>query len=137
MDKETGRLKLDRVLRSSVGYPTDYGYIPDTEASDGDPLDVAVIGRFPVLPGSIVKVRPIGLFKMVDNGEDDEKILAVPEDDFYYDSWKELDDVPEPLRLEIEQFFATYKVLEKKLVEPKGWGSRAEAEEMIKKAAVK
>ncbi|MCL5006570.1 MAG: inorganic diphosphatase [Patescibacteria group bacterium] len=136
-DEKTGRLKLDRVLRSSVDYPADYGFMPDTKGNDGDPLDILVITRFPLLPGSLVNARPVGLFKMVDKGEPDEKIIAVPEDDFYYDSWKELDDIPEPLRLEINQFFATYKVLEKKLVEPKGWGSRAEAEEVITKASAK
>ncbi|MCL5016286.1 MAG: inorganic diphosphatase [Patescibacteria group bacterium] len=134
-DEKSGRLKLDRVLRSSVAFPADYGFVPETKGNDGDPLDVMIITRFPLIPGSLVNARPIGLFKMIDKGEHDEKIIAVPEDDFYYDSWKELEDVPEPLRLEIEQFFLTYKVLEKKVVSSEGWGSRAEAEEMVKKAA--
>lgn len=134
LDEKTGRLRLDRVLRSSVGYPADYGLMPETRSSDGDPLDVMVIARFPLLPGSLLKARPVALFKMIDKGEEDEKVIAVPADDFYYDSWKELEDVPMPLRQEIEQFFVTYKVLENKLVESKGWGTRQEAEEIIKKA---
>lgn len=133
-DEKTGRLKLDRVLRSSVAFPADYGFMPDTKGNDGDPLDIMVITRFPLLPASLLNARPIGLFKMIDKGEHDEKIIAVPEDDFYYDSYKELEDIPEPQRMEIEQFFLTYKVLEKKTVTSEGWGSRAEAEEMIKKS---
>lgn len=134
LDKETGKIKLDRVLRSSVGYPTDYGYIPDTLCDDGDPLDVLVINRFSTFPGCVVPVRPIGIFKMIDKGENDEKIIAVTEGDVYFDSWKDLKDAPESLIKEIEEFFMTYKNLEKKKVESNGWGGAAEAEAMIKKA---
>src|SRR5690349_20119677 len=96
LDKKTGRIKLDRVLRSSVGYPADYGYLPDTLCEDGDPLDVLVVNRFSTFPGCEVSVRPLGVFKMIDKGENDENIIAVPDGDNYYDSWKDLKDVPEP-----------------------------------------
>ncbi len=136
-DKESGRIMLDRVLHSSVAYPADYGFIPDTHYDDGDPLDVAVLVRFPTVPGCVIPARPVGVLKMVDTGENDEKIIAVPEKDPYFASWKELDDVPEPLRNEISEFFATYKSLEKgKHVEVKGWGSRQEAEEIIQKSTI-
>lgn len=131
LDKESGRIKLDRVLRSSVGYPADYGMLPGTMCDDGDPLDVLVINRFSTFPGCLVDVRPIGIFRMVDKGENDEKILAVPVGDVYYDSWKDLKDVPESLIKEIEQFFMTYKALENKKVESNGWGGVTEAEKFI------
>jgi inorganic pyrophosphatase len=138
LDKESGRIRLDRVLRSSVGYPAEYGFIPDTHYSDGDPLDIMVIMRFPTLPGCIVRARPIGVLKMVDTGEHDEKIIAVPADDVYYDSWKNINDVPEPLRNEISEFFSTYKKLEKKKwVKVKGFGGRNEAEAIIKKSRIR
>ncbi len=131
LDKESGRLRLDRVLRSSVGFPFDYGFVPDTVSEDGDPLDVLVINRFPTVPGCVVPVRTIGVFKMIDTGESDDKIVAVPAGDNYYESWADLNDIPQALRDEIEEFFRTYKELEKKYVEPKGWGRAKEAEEII------
>jgi inorganic pyrophosphatase len=138
VDKKTGRIMLDRVLRSSVGYPADYGFVPDTLYEDGDPLDVLVITRFATVPGCGIPARPIGVLKMMDTGESDEKIIAVPEGDVYFESWKELKDVPEAFLNEINQFFASYKALEKgKHVEIKGWGDRKEAEEIVKKSAIK
>ncbi len=138
IDKKSGHIKLDRVLRSSVGYPADYGFIPNTHYSDGDPLDILVIIRFPTVPGCIVSTRPIGVLRMIDTGEHDEKIIAVPDDDPYYDSWKDIKDVPKALRHEIAHFFATYKELEKKKwVKLRGFGSKSEAEKIIKKSRVK
>lgn len=135
LDKESGKIKLDRVLRSSVGYPTDYGYVENTLSDDGDPLDVMVINRFSTFPGCVVPTRPLGVFYMIDGGDNDEKILAVPEGDAYFDSWKDLNDVPENLIKEIEEFYKTYKNLEPgKTVEVKGWGSLKEAEELIERA---
>lgn len=135
LDKKTGRIKLDRVLYSSVAYPTDYGFIPDTHADDGDPLDVLVITRFPTFPGCMVEARPIALIDMIDTKEGDEKIIAVPENDPQFESWKELEDIPGALRNEINEFFKTYKNLEPgKFVEIQGWKGRQEAEAMVKKS---
>lgn len=135
LDKESGRIKLDRVLHSSVAYPADYGLIPDTTSADGDPLDVLVITRFPTFPGCVVEARPIALIDMIDTKEGDEKIVAVPVGDPQFASWNDLTDIPEALKNEINEFFRTYKNLEPdKFVEIKGWEGRKEAEEMIKKS---
>jgi len=132
LNKVTGRIALDRVLRSSVGYPADYGMVPNTLCDDGDPLDVLIINRYPTFPGCEVSVRPLGVFKMVDTGENDEKIIAVPDKDNYFESWSDLKDVPKPMLDEIEQFFMTYKNLEKgKTVASNGWGDVKEAEKVI------
>ncbi len=132
MDKKSGRIMLDRVLHSSVHYPADYGYIPDTLYSDGDPLDVLILNRFSVVPGCIVHARPIAVFKMLDSGDSDEKIIAVSDKDPHYRHWKDINDIPESLRDEIEEFFKTYKNLERgKYVEVKGWGDAKEAEEIV------
>ncbi|MDP2650796.1 MAG: inorganic diphosphatase [bacterium] len=134
-DKETGRIKLDRVLHSSVTYPADYGFIPDSLSADGDPLDVLVITRFPTFPGCVVEARPIAFIDMIDTKEGDEKIVAVPVGDPQFASWNELEDIPEALKNEINEFFKTYKNLEPgKFVEIQGWQGREEAEAMIKKA---
>ncbi len=135
LDKESGRIKLDRVLHSSVTYPADYGLIPDTTSADGDPLDVLVITRFPTFPGCVVEARPIALIDMIDTKEGDEKIVAVPAGDPQFASWNDLSDIPEALKNEINEFFRTYKNLEPdKFVEIKGWEGRKEAEEMIEKS---
>src|SRR3989344_1734374 len=135
LDKESGRIKLDRVLASSVAYPTDYGLIPGTQGNDGDPLDVLVITRFPTFPGCMVAARPIALIDMIDTKEGDEKIIAVPEGDPQFASWNDLEDIPEALKNEINEFFKTYKNLEPgKFVEIQGWKDAKEAEEMIKKS---
>ena len=134
-DKETGRIKLDRVLHSSVTYPADYGFIPDSLSADGDPLDVLVITRFPTFPGCVVEARPVALIDMIDTKEGDEKIVAVPVGDPQFASWNELEDIPEALKNEINEFFKTYKNLEPgKFVEIQGWKGKEEAEAMIKKS---
>lgn len=136
-DKEAQVWKLDRVLYSSVAYPSDYGYIPDTLSDDGDPLDVMIVNRFPTFPGCVVEARPIGAIKMVDSGENDEKIIAVPAHDPYFNEYKDAEDIPEAERAEIEEFFKTYKNLQKgKVVVINGWVNRAGAHALIK-AAVK
>ena len=135
IDKESGRTRLDRVLSSSVSYPADYGFLPNTLYDDGDALDVLVINRFPTVPGCVVPVRPIAVFKMIDSGSSDEKIIAVPDGDKYYKEWSDLKDIPEALKNEIEEFFRTYKNLEKgKYVEVKGWDGVKLAEEIIQKS---
>lgn len=138
LDKESGRIKLDRVPRVSAAYPGDYGEIPGSHGQDGDPLDVLVITRFPTFPGCIIEARPVALLEMVDSGENDEKVIAVPEKDPYFDSWKDLGDIPEALKKEISYFYATYKELEPgKHMEVKDWKGVKVAEEMIQKSMEK
>ncbi|TMD59986.1 MAG: inorganic diphosphatase [Chloroflexi bacterium] len=122
LDEKTGRLRLDRVLHSSVHYPTDYGFIVDTLARDGDHLDVLVLVEEPSLPGTMQRVRPIGLLDMEDEKGPDEKVLAVPLGDPRFDEVRTLDDLPRHWRKEIATFFDTYKELEDgKGATVKGW----------------
>jgi inorganic pyrophosphatase len=116
IDKETGLLKVDRILYSSVVYPENYGFIPQTLADDDDPLDVLVLMQQPVLPLSILKVRPIGLLPMVDEGENDENIICVHIDDPVYKGYSNVNEFPEHQLSEMQQFFMEYKKLEEKEV---------------------
>ncbi len=120
-DKDLGALALDRVLSSSVMYPYDYGFIPNTLADDGDPLDGMVIMDEPTFPGCVIAARPIGMMEMIDGGDRDEKILCVPDKDPRYAHVKCLKDIPQHRLDEISEFFKTYKNLEKKAVEILGW----------------
>lgn len=125
LDKETGRIRLDRVLYSSVHYPADYGFVMDTMAGDGDPLDALVVVEEPTFPGCVVPARPIGTLLMKDEKGDDEKILAVPVGDPRFDQVRELKDLAAHWLREIETFFSTYKALEGGQVKLMGWrGSR-------------
>jgi len=116
IDKETGLLEVDRILYSSVVYPENYGFIPQTLADDDDPLDVLVLMQQPVLPLSILKVRPIGLLPMVDEGENDENIICVHVDDPVYKGYSNVNEFPEHQLREMQQFFMEYKKLEEKEV---------------------
>lgn len=120
-DKDLQAFALDRVLYASVQYPYDYGFVPNTLADDGDPLDGMVIMDQPTFPGCVIAARPIGMLEMVDGGDRDEKILCVPAKDPRYLHVKSLGDLA-PHRLdEIAEFFRTYKNLEKKVTEILGW----------------
>jgi inorganic pyrophosphatase len=120
-DKDLQAFALDRVLSSSVKYPYDYGFIPNTLADDGDPLDGMVIMDEPTFPGCVIAARPIGYLEMIDGGDRDEKILCVPDKDPRYVHVRSLKDVA-PHRLdEIAEFFRSYKNLEKKVTEILGW----------------
>ena len=120
-DKDMNAFALDRVLFASVKYPYDYGFIPNTLADDGDPLDGMVMMDEPTFPGCVIAARPIGMLLMIDGGDRDEKILCVPAEDPRYNEVKSLKDVA-PHRLEeIAEFFRTYKNLEKKVTEIQGW----------------
>ena len=120
-DKDLNAFALDRVLFSSVQYPYDYGFVPNTLADDGDPLDGMVIIDQPTFPGCVIAARPIGMLEMIDGGDRDEKILCVPSEDPRYNEVKSLKDIA-PHRLdEIAEFFKTYKNLEKKVTEILGW----------------
>jgi inorganic pyrophosphatase len=105
LDKDTGLLKVDRVLYSSVHYPANYGFIPRTLGDDGDPLDVLVLMQEPVYPLSLLTVRPIGMMHMVDDGENDEKIICVPLEDPEYRSYERYDELPQHRLDELRSFF--------------------------------
>jgi inorganic pyrophosphatase len=130
-DHERERLVLDRFLFSSVVYPTDYGFIPDTLALDGDPLDVMVCVSEPTFPGCMIDVKPIALFRMEDDQGIDDKVLAVPLKDPGWNDKEKLEDLPKQLRDEIAHFFSIYKDLEQKKVTVDGWYSREDADEEI------
>ena len=126
-DHERDMIKLDRFLFSSVVYPTDYGFIPDTLSLDGDPLDVMVCVSEPTFPGCIIEVKPIALFRMEDDQGVDDKVLAVPLTDPGWNTLQTLDEVSSQLQAEIAHFFTVYKQLENKHVEVEGWFSREDA----------
>ncbi len=112
IDKETGMIKLDRVLYSPVHYPADYGFIPRTYWEDDDPLDIIVISNFPVMPLTLVRARPIGVLRMTDREQDDTKIIAVHSTDPRFDNLKDLKDIPEHTIKELRHFFEIYKELQ-------------------------
>ncbi|NCJ06518.1 inorganic pyrophosphatase [Synechococcales cyanobacterium C] len=120
-DKDLNAFALDRVLYASVQYPFDYGFIPNTLADDGDPLDGMVIMDQPTFPGCVITARPIGMLEMIDGGDRDEKILCVPDKDPRYAGVKSLLDIAQHRLDEIAEFFRTYKNLEKKVTEILGW----------------
>ncbi|HJM68987.1 MAG TPA: inorganic diphosphatase, partial [Candidatus Babeliales bacterium] len=119
------------VLHSPVHYPTDYGFIPNTLAQDGDPLDVLVLIQEPTFPGCLIEVRPVGMLSMSDEKGSDQKILCVPVSDPFWKYAQELEDVPKHILTEIEHFFTIYKQLEEKKTVVEGWRDRAEALEVI------
>lgn len=121
LDKETGLFRLDRVLYSAVHYPGDYGFIPRTLSEDGDPCDVLVLIKEPTFVGCEIRARPIGLLRMVDRGEPDEKILAVPSQDPFQNEFFDIADIPQHQLSEIGHFFQIYKDLEGKRTHIEGW----------------
>ena len=125
------RFVLDRTLYSSVHYPCDYGFIEDSMADDGDPLDVLVVIAEPTFPGCVVRARPIGVLDMADEKGHDFKILALAADDPRWDAMKELEDISPHRLLEIETFFRTYKTLEHRPTDVKGWLGVADAWRII------
>jgi inorganic pyrophosphatase len=133
-DKDTGVLRLDRVIYSPFVYPGDYGFIPETLGDDGDPLDVLVITDSPVFPGCVLAVRPIGVFYMSDDKGGDEKIIAVPVKHPRFTHVNTLEDISAHIPKEISHFFEQYKKLENKAVEVKGFGDKAAALALITKA---
>ncbi len=133
-DKEKRVLRFDRMLFSAVHYPSDYGFIPDTVAQDGDPLDALVLVWEPTFPGCLIEARPVGLFKMWDEKGLDEKILCVPVSDPLWNYIESLADVPPHLLKEIAHFFAIYKDLEEKKTGVEGWEDRDAAVKVIRES---
>lgn len=136
VDKETGLIKLDRANYSSAPYPFDYGFAPKTLWEDGDPLDVVVLTTFPLHPGILVAVRPVAVIDMVDSGESDYKVIAVPVEDKRWDDVNDLADLNKHNLKEFQHFFETYKALKGKPapVEIKGIYGKKEALEAVKKS---
>jgi inorganic pyrophosphatase len=126
-DHDLDVIKLDRFLFSSMVYPTDYGFIPDTLGQDGDPLDAMVLVSEPTFPGCVIEVKAIALFRMEDDKGIDDKVLCVPLTDPAWNTLETLEDVSNQLRDEIAHFFSVYKDLEQKKVTVDGWYSREDA----------
>lgn len=128
IDKETGIIALDRAMHTSQDYPFDYGFIPQTLWDDGDAVDVVVLTTYPLFPGVLVRVRPVAIMSMVDSGEADDKVIAVPVDDPRFNEVKDLADVNPHTIKEIEHFFLTYKKIQNKEVTVSGFKGKKEAE---------
>ena len=126
-DDALGGIKLDRFLFSSVVYPSDYGFIPETVGEDGDPLDALVVVSQATFPGCVIPVRAIAVLRMSDDKGQDDKVICVPESDPAWDETEDLDDLPAQLRVEIEHFFSIYKQPEGKDVSIQGWRGRDDA----------
>lgn len=133
-DREKKAFKLDRMLFSSMHYPSDYGFIRDTLAEDGDPLDALVLVTEPTFPGCLIEAKPVGLFKMRDEKGIDHKILCVPVGDALWNHIDDLGEVPPHLLIEIEHFFDVYKELEKKKTAVEGWEDAASARRIVQEA---
>lgn len=137
LDKESGALVVDRILHTSMRYPCNYGFMPHTLSDDGDAIDVMVVSRVPVVPGAIIRCRPIGVLVMEDEAGEDEKIIAVPVNKLspYYKDVSSYRELPDILTDQIAHFFGHYKDLEtKKWVQIKRWGEAEEAMEFIRES---
>ncbi len=136
IDKDTGLIKLDRANYSAAAYPFDYGFAPQTLWEDNDPLDVVLLTTYPLSPGILVAARPVAVIDMVDDGESDYKIIAVPVDDKRWDDVQDLKDVNTHMLKEFQHFFETYKNLKGKpvAVEIRGIYDRAKALEAVKRS---
>jgi len=129
IDKKTGLIALDRVMHTAQDYPFDYGFVPQTLWDDGDALDVLVLTTYPLAPGILVRCRPVAILAMIDGGEKDDKVIAVPTEDPRFDMVKDIDDINPHTLKEIEHFFGTYKKIQNKEVETNGFtGAKAARE---------
>ena len=134
VDKDSGAIFVDRFLFTPMAYPAAYGFIPGTLAADGDPADALVLAPGPIVPGAVIRCRPIGMLQMEDESGQDEKIICVPHDKIHtlYKDVHSIDDLPEILRASIEHFFTRYKDLEPgKWVKVTGWATKEEAKKVI------
>lgn len=134
IDKKTGLIKLDRAMKTSQDYPFDYGFAPQTFWEDGDALDVIVLATFPLSPGILVVARPVAVMRMNDNGDSDDKIIAVPTEDPRWDGVQDLADLNPHLLKEIKHFFETYKQIDDKKVEVLGFFDKKAALEAGEKS---
>lgn len=134
IDKKTGMIALDRVLHTAQAYPFDYGFVPQTLWDDGDALDVVLLTTYPLLPGILVRARPVAILPMVDGGEADEKVIAVPADDPRFADIQDLGDLNKHTLKEISHFFETYKKLQNKEVSLEAFKDKAEAQSAFDRA---
>ncbi|NBX69670.1 MAG: inorganic diphosphatase [Proteobacteria bacterium] len=134
LDKTSGLIKVDRILFSSVHYPSNYGFIPQTLCEDRDPLDILVLGQEPTVPLSLMRARPIGVMKMEDQGEADDKIIAVHEDDPEFAHYQSIEELPPHWVKQVKRFFEDYKALEMKSVKVSEFLGRKQALEIVEEA---
>jgi inorganic pyrophosphatase len=129
IDKETGIIALDRVMHSAQDYPFDYGFVPQTHFDDGDALDVVLVTTYPLAPGILVKARPVAIMEMIDGGDRDDKIVAVPVDDPRFSDVLDLPDLNSHFTKEMSHFFETYKKIQNKEVKIGAWHGAEKAKE--------
>ena len=134
IDKETGLIKLDRAMKTAQDYPFDYGFAPQTLWDDDDALDIVVLTTYPLFPGVLVKVRAVGVMRMIDGGDSDDKIIAVPVHDLRWDEVQDLSDVNKHTLKEIQHFFETYKQIEGKEVMISGFKNKKAAMAAVNKS---
>lgn len=136
LDKDSGLLKLDRVLYSSINYPANYGFIPQTYCDDDDPLDIMVLSQIDIVPMCIVEAKVIGVMRMLDEGEMDDKIIAVAANDMSVNHLNDISELPPHMLLELRSFFEDYKKLEKKTVVVEDFQNREVALQVIEQSIV-
>lgn len=136
LDKESGLLLMDRVIYSSMYYPANYGFIPKTYCDDKDPLDILILSQISVVPMCIVSAKVIGVMRMVDNGELDDKIIAVAENDMSVSHINDISELPEHFFKELKNFFEDYKKLENKTVKIEEFQDATTAKEIIKQSMI-
>ena len=134
IDKETGIIALDRVMHTAQDYPFDYGFVPQTLFDDGDALDVVVVTTYPLAPGIMLKARPVAIMEMIDGGERDDKVVAVPVEDPRFDNVKDLSDLNPHFIKEMTHFFETYKKVQNKDVSVGEWHGAKEAKAAFEKS---
>jgi len=134
IDKETGIIALDRVMHTAQDYPFDYGFVPQTLFDDGDALDVVLLTTYPLAPGILVKARPVAIMEMIDGGDRDDKVIAVPIDDPRFDEVNDLKDLNKHFLKETAHFFETYKKVQNKEVSVGDWGDAKAAKAAFTKS---
>ena len=134
IDKETGLIALDRVMHTAQDYPCDYGFVPQTLFDDGDALDVVLITTHPLMPGILVKARPVAIMEMIDGGDRDDKVIAVPIEDPRFNEVKDLADLNKHFVKEMTHFFETYKKVQNKQVTVGEWHGAKEAQAAFAKS---
>ncbi|RUA12085.1 MAG: inorganic diphosphatase [Flavobacteriia bacterium] len=134
LDKDSGLLRLDRVLYASMYYPANYGFIPKTYCDDGDPLDILILSQITIVPMCIVSAKVIGVMRMLDQGEHDDKIIAVAENDMSVNHFNDITELPDHFIIELRNFFEDYKKLEKKTVEVKEFQNAELAREIVRQS---
>ncbi len=133
IDKKTGMIALDRVAHTAQDFPYDYGFVPQTLWDDNDAVDVILLTTYPLFPGVLVRARPVAVMEMIDSGESDSKIIAVPVDDPRWNDVQDLEDINPHTLKEMNHFYSTYKKLQDKVVDVKGFKSKKDAIETFKR----